>query len=125
LELKRGINITRKDIVLDVQLAVMEIPKKVEAEKVVSEYKLSLFIEDQLISTKIKRIETIPSIQQDLSQITAPSDPFYIPKETDNLMRNTVSIIDALLMGYKLVKSIAKKKDRGDSALNLQHTHSL
>jgi len=125
LELKRGIIITRKDIVLDIQLAVMEKPEKEIIGKSPSEYKISLFIEDQLISTKIKQVETVPSIQQDLAQVQPPDNPFYVPKETDNLMRNTVSIIDALLMGYQLIKSVAKKKNREEPELALQHTHSL
>ncbi|MCJ7582083.1 MAG: hypothetical protein MUP98_16345, partial [Candidatus Aminicenantes bacterium] len=44
---------------------------------------------------------------------------------TDDLMSNRVSIIDALLMGYQLIKTVAKKKDREEPALPLQHTHSL
>ena len=40
-------------------------------------------------------------------------------------MRNTLSIIDALLMGYMLIESVTKRKDRGEPTLSLQHAHSL
>ncbi|MFC2166692.1 hypothetical protein ACFLQZ_01855, partial [Acidobacteriota bacterium] len=125
LELKRGIIITRKDIILDIQLAVIDVPEKVESERVISEHKLSLYIEDQLVSTRTQEREIIHSIQPDLSIITPNNDPFYVPKETDNLMRNTVSIVDALLMGYQLIRSVTKKKNKEESTLSLQYTHSL
>ncbi|MCJ7582792.1 MAG: hypothetical protein MUP98_19925, partial [Candidatus Aminicenantes bacterium] len=125
LELKTENRITQKDIILDVQLAVLEIPIKVEAERIISENKLSLFIEDQLVSTRTQKREIIEPIQPDLSVISGSNDPFYVPKETDDLMSNRVSIIDALLMGYQLIKTVAKKKDREEPALPLQHTHSL
>ena len=127
LEIKRGNIITRKDIILDIQLAVMEIPKKVLPEAGISEHNLSLYIEDQLVSTRIQKREIIQPIQPDLSQIPRNDDPFYVPKESDELtrMRNTVSIIDALLMGYQLIKSVTKKKDKEEPILSLQYTHSL
>jgi hypothetical protein len=125
LELKKEDLIIRKDILLDIQLAVMETPIKVEAEPVISEHKLSLFIENQLVSSRIKQQKIIQPIQKDLSRIQPAGDPFYVPKESDILMRNTVSIIDALLMSYQLIKSVAKKKTREEPELGLQHTHSL
>ncbi len=51
LELKTEQGITRKDIIIDIQLAVMETPKKIEIEQNVPEHKLSLYIENQLVST--------------------------------------------------------------------------
>jgi hypothetical protein len=125
LELKTEKRITRKDIILDIQLAVLETPIKVEPKRDISEHKLSLYIENQLVSTKIKQQETIPSIQKELAPIPNNNDPFYVPKENDDLMRNTVSILDALGMAYQIIKSATKKKDSGESALPLQHTHSL
>ena len=67
----------------------------------------------------------IPSIQKDLASVPRNTDPFFVPKEKDALMRNTISIIDALLMSYQLIRSVTKKKDKGDLNLSLQHTHSL
>lgn len=125
LELKKDDLIIRKDILLDIQMAVMETPIKVETEPVISEHKLSLFIENQLVSTRIKQQKIIQPIQKDLARIKPAGDPFYVPKESDDLMRNTVSIIDALLMGYQLIKSVTKKKNREEPELALQHTHSL
>ena len=125
LELKTEQGITRKDIILDIQLVIMESPKKMEPEQYISEHKLSLFIENQLVSTRIKQQEIIPSVQQDLPPLPQYGDPFYVPKESDDLMSNTVSIFDALGLAYYLVKSVAKKKDRGEPAVTLQHTHSF
>ncbi len=130
LELKTEQRITRKDIILDIQIAHMEIPKKVESEQKVPEYKLSLYIENQLVSTRIQQQEMIPPIQQkqivdELASIPQYDDPFYVPKESDDLMTSTASIFDALLMAYNLVKSISRKKDRGEPIPTLQHTHSF
>ena len=125
LELKTETGINRKDIVLDIQLAIMEAPKKIEAKPYIHEHKLSLYIENQLVSTRIKHQKMIPPIQEDLALVPRNTDPFFVPKEKDALMRNTLSIIDALLMGYQLVQSIAKKKNREEPELGLQHTHSL
>ncbi len=125
LELKKEDVITRKDIILDIQIAIMETPKKVEPEQKVPEYKLSLYIENQLISTRIKQQEIIPSVQQDLPPLPQYGNPFYVPKESDDLMTSTVSIFDALGLAYQLVKSITKKKNRERPTLTLQHTHSF
>lgn len=130
LELKTDQGITRKDIILDIQIAIMETPKKMEAEQQVPEYKLSLYIENQLVSTMIKQQEIIPPIQperkdNELAPIPQYGDPFYVPKESDDLMTSSGSIIDALLMAYQLVKGITKKKDRGEPVVTLQHTHSF
>ncbi len=125
LELKTENGITRKDIVLDVQLAILESPKKIEVKPEIPEHKLSLYIENQLLSTRIKQQEVIPPVQQDLPPVPHYDDPFYVPKESDDLMTSTVSIIDALLMGYQLIKSVTKKKDKGEPAATLQYTHSL
>jgi len=130
LELKTEQGITRKDIILDIQLAIMESPIKMETEQDVSEHKLSLYIENQLVSTRIKQQEIIPSIQpeqkvNELAPIPQYDDPFYVPKESDDLMTSTVSIFDALGLAYHLVKSITRKKDRGEPAVTLQHTHSF
>ncbi len=124
LELKTERAVIRKDIVLDIQLAFMEAPKKTELEPEIAEQKLSLYIEDQWVSSRIKQREIIPAIQKDLATVPRNTDPFYIPKE-DPLMRNTISIIDALLMGYKLVRTLTEKKDKGEPSLPLQQTHSL
>lgn len=129
LELKTEQGITRKDIILDIQIAIIETPKKMEPEQKVPEYKLSLYIESQLVSTMIKQQEIIPPIQpkqkvNELASTPQSNDPFYVPKESDDLMTSTVSIIDALLMTYNLVKSITKKKNRGEPTPALQHTHS-
>ena len=130
LELKTEQGITRKDIILDIQIAIMEIPKKMEPEQKVPEYKLSLYIENQLVSTRIKQQEIIPPIQpeqkvNELAPIPQYGDPFYVPKESDDLMTSTVSIFDALGLAYHLVKSITRKKDRGEPIPTLQHTHSF
>ena len=125
LELKRGNIITRKDIILDVQLAVLETPIEVEPKLDIAEHKLSLYIENQLVSTRIQKREIIQPIQPDLSVIPRNDDPFYVPKETDDLMTSTVSILDALGLAYHLIKSATKKKDRGEPDLALQHSHSL
>lgn len=125
LELKTEEAVTRKDIVLDIQLAIMEAPKKTEPEPEIPDQKLTLYIENQLVSTRIKQQEMIPSIQKDLASVPRNTDPFFVPKEKDALMRNTISIIDALLMSYQLIRSVTKKKDKGDLNLSLQHTHSL
>lgn len=125
LELKTEDAVIRKEIVLDIQLAIMESLKKVEPEQEISGHKLSLYIENQLLSTRIKPQEIIPSIQKDLASIPRNTDPFFVPKEKDALMRNTVSIIDALLMSYQLIKNLTEKKDKGEPALALQLTHSL
>ncbi|MFC2168747.1 hypothetical protein ACFLRW_07150 [Acidobacteriota bacterium] len=127
LELKRGILIIKKDIILDVQMAVMETPIEVEVEPepIITEYKLSLYIEDQLVSTRIKQKKFIPSFQKELAPIAGNTDPFYVPKESDNLMRNTVSILDAIGLAYGLIKSAVKKKKRDVPEPTLQHTHSL
>jgi len=125
LELKTEQGITRKDIILDIQVVVMEIPKKPEPEPDIPEHKLSLYIENQLVSTRIKQQEIIPPIQKELASIPRNNDPFFVPKEKDALMRNTVSIIDALLMGYTLIKTLTEKKDKGEPTLTLQHTHSF
>jgi hypothetical protein len=125
LELKTEKKITQKDIILDVQLAVLETPIKVEPERVISENKLSLFIEDQLVSTRTQKREIIQPIQPDLSVIPRNNDPFYVPKETDDLMSNGVSIFQVLGLAYHLIKTATKKKDIGEPSLPLQHTHSL
>ena len=112
LELKTEEAVTRKEFVLDIQMAKMEAPKKVEAKPDFSEHRLSLYIKNQLVSTRIKQQEIIPSIQKDLAPLPQGDDPFYIPKESDEMtrMRNTVSILQVLGMAYQLVKSAAKKK---------------
>ncbi len=125
LELKTEQGITRKEIIIDIQLAILETPKKVETEKDVPEHKLSLYIENQLLSTRVKQQEVIRPVQQDLPPVPQYNDPFYVPKESDDLMTSTVSILDALGLAYQLVKSIAKKKDRGEPTPALQQIHSF
>jgi hypothetical protein len=123
LELKTESGITKKDIVLDVQLATLESPKKIEVEPEIHEYKLSLYIGNQLVSTRIKQQELIPHIQPDLQLIQQNHDPFYVPKENDDLMRNTVSILDAIGLAYQLIKSVSKKKEVDESSPTIQLTH--
>lgn len=125
LELKTEQRIIRKDIILDVQLAILESPKKIEVKPEIHEHKLSLYIENQLISTRIKQQEIIPHILEDLPQVPQYDDPFYVPKESDDLMSSAVSILDALGLAYYLVKSVVKKKDRGEPVITLQRTHSF
>lgn len=124
LELKTEQGITRKDIILDIQIAIMETPKKMEPEQKVPEYKLSLYIENQLVSTQIKQMEKTIPIRTELPPLPKNYDPFK-PKPEDNLIFNGVSIFDALGLAYNLVKSITKKKDRGEPVVTLQHTHSF
>jgi len=125
LELKTENGITRKDIVLDVQLAILESPKKIEVKPEFYEHKLSLYIENQLLSTRIKKHEIISPIQPDLSQIPRNDDPFYVPKEGDDQMTSTLPILGTLFLAYELIKSVAKKKDRRETTPTIQHTHSL
>ncbi len=127
LELKTEKAVTRKDIVLDIQLAIMDAPKKTKPEPETPEQKLTLYIENQLVSIRMKQLEMIPAIQKDLATVPRNTDPFYVPKERERELpiKNTISIIDTLLMGYKLIRTLTKKKDEGEPRLALQHTHSL
>ncbi len=124
LELKTEKRITRKDIILDVQLAIMESPKKIEAKPDIHEHKLSLYIENQIVTTRIKHMDKKIPVQMELPPLPENYDPFK-PKQRDDLMSDTVSIFAAIGLAYHLIKSATQKKDRDESSPTIQHTHSF
>ena len=124
LELKTEQGIFRTNIIFDIQMAVMEAPKKDEPEMHISEHKLSLYIEDQLVSSRIKQLEKTIPVEMELPPLPKNYDPFK-PDQNDNFMSNSASILDALGLAYHLIKSATKKKDPGEQAQPLQYSHSM
>lgn len=124
LELKTEKGLLRKDIVIEVQLGVLETPKKVEPEVEIREHRISLYIEDELVSTRIKQEQTIPEIQTDLAKIKPSEGPFSVPKEFDDVGSSRVDILTLLGVAYQLAKSAIEKKKADQQGPILQYTHS-
>jgi len=123
LELKTETGLVRHEIVLDVRLYWDE-TKKAETEEVqeeeikdpqalITEHKVSLFINDELIASRIKILEHKLILPKKESNLPRNYDPFN-PDPMDNPFVSSVDIMQAAGLAYQLIKDLIKKKD--DSA---------
>ena len=113
LDLKVGDLTLRKEIEIDIQLdssgADSEAPRLVKKPE--SEYELSMFIGDKLIVSGRKSLSKELSFHVELPPLPDGYGPFYeIEKEYKNPLRNSFSIIDAIGVGYSLIKKMIDKK---------------
>jgi hypothetical protein len=109
LELKASDLMLREEIEIDIQLSTEEKEKKADNEQEACEFKLSMFIGDELVisSTKITQ-KSVP-----LKFNLPPWPDTYKPDnpiDRINSPLNSVSILDALGVAYDLIKKMLSKK---------------
>lgn len=121
LEVKTDRIILQKSLFIDVQLAVLESPEPVQPDEDLFDRRISLYVENKLLSSRIIHPPPPVQIQKDLPPLPKNYDPFK-PKLDDDLMSSAVSILDAIGLAYHLIKSVVPKKDKEDSSVTLQHT---
>lgn len=113
LDLKRGNSLLRKEIEIDIQLESQE--KVFEpVEKVVNpEYKLSMFIGDELIITSKKVSPKKIPLKVDLPPWPEEYRPFG-PVDTSEYSFNSFSIFSAVGVLQELLKKLKKGKSKED-----------
>lgn len=126
LELKTETDLVRTEIALDVLLFwdETETEKKegeeTEIQQVKSnEHRVSLFINGELIASRKKILEQKLIMPKKESNLPRNYDPFD-PHPMDNPFVNSVDIVQAAGLAYKLIKDLVKKKDRDESVPPIQ-----
>ncbi len=124
LDLKKGDSLLRKEIEIDVQVESQEKLIK-PAEKVEKpEYKLSMFIGDELIITSKKvPSEKIP-LKVDLPPWPEEYKPFG-PVDTSEYSFNSFSIFSALGVLQELLKNLGKGKDKKEQSRPIQKSRQI
>jgi len=111
LDLKKGNSLLRKEIEIDIKLESEEKEAK-PAEKVVNpEYKLSMFVGDELIITSKKVIPKKIPLKVDLPPWPEEYKPFG-PVDTSEYSFNSFSIFSALGVLQGLLKNLGKGKEK-------------
>lgn len=111
LELKAGELIIKKEIEVEVELEIPETLKKVSAADSEIEYRLSMFVGDDLIvsSKKVGLSSAGLGIKIDLPPIKVPYDPDY-PIKRNKPGYNFVSISDMATLVSEVIKELKKLK---------------
>ena len=113
LDLKAVDLTLRKEIEIDIQLDSSGVdsgtPRLIKEPE--PEYELSLFIGEKLVISGRKLLSEELSFNVELPPIPDGYGPFYeIEKEYKNPLRNSFSILDAIGVGYFLIKKMIDKK---------------
>lgn len=132
LELKTETDLVRYEIVLDVRLdrekdsAGAEEEREEEKTMQVSttEHKVSLYIDDELISSRIKILEQKLILPRKESPLPRNYDPFN-PDPMDNPFVSSVDILQAAGLAFKVLKDIVTKKDEGESVPPIQMARQI
>jgi hypothetical protein len=109
LELKASDLMLREEIEIDIQLNMEEKEKKADNEIEVREFKLSMFIGDELVISSTKITQKSVPIKFNLPPWPDTYKP-HNPIERTNSPFNSVSIFDALGVAYDLIKKMLSKK---------------
>lgn len=113
LDLKAGDLTLKEEIEIDIQLDSSGVdsgtPRLVKESE--PEYELSLFIGDKMIVSGRKSLSEELPFNVELPPLPDGYGPFYeIEKEYKNPLRNSFSILDAIGVGYSLIKKMIDKK---------------
>ena len=109
LDLKRNDSILREEIEIDIRLETREIEKKANEETEARQFKLAMFIGDELIISSTKIAQKSVPLKFNLPPWPDTYKP-HNPIERTNSPLNTVSIFDAAGVAYDLIKKLLSKK---------------
>jgi len=109
LDLKREDLILREEIGIDIRLETREIEKKANEETEARQFKLAMFIGDELIISSTKIAQKSVPLKFNLPPWPDTYKP-HNPIERTNSPLNTVSIFDAAGVAYDLIKKLLSKK---------------
>ncbi len=111
LDLKIGDLVLSETIEIDIQLDSEEADEQAKDQVMDPEYKLSMFIGDQLVLSSKKFVSK--GVQFEVEKFPLPENygPFYEVRGKDkNPMQNSFSIIDAVSVALGLIKKMIDKK---------------
>lgn len=123
LDLKAGDFILRKEIEIDIQLDLPadgeRVYEKTKNKTKNPEYKLSMFIGDELVVSSKKFYYDKISFEFKLPPAQVNYRPFILPDETEPTA-NSFSIFSALGLAYGLIKKLKAQKSKGKRAAPVQ-----
>ena len=132
LELKTETDLIRYEIVLEVRLDLERNSEEAEEEKEeektiqisTTEHKVSVFIDDELIASRIKILEQKLILPLKESPLPRNYDPFN-PDPMDNPFVSSVDILQAAGLALKVLKDIVTKKDERKSEPPIQMARQI
>lgn len=111
LDLKKGNSLLRKEIEIDIKLESEEKEAKPAEKAVNPEYKLSMFVGDELIVTSKKVPPKHIPLKVDLPPWPEEYKPFG-PVDTSEFTFNSFSILEAIGVLQGLIKNLGKGKEK-------------
>ena len=123
LDLKADDLLLRKEIEIDVAMnssqKEIQVDAKREVERQSPEYKLYMFIDDELIVSSIKSLQKKLSALPNLPPLPENYDPFKPPNRQDPML-NSFSIFSAIGLISELIKGLKKDKNKREPPKPIQ-----
>lgn len=129
LDVKSGDFILRKEIEIDIQLKSGKEEKGKESKAKNIEYKLSVFIGDELIVSSTKLHPYKPPLKVDIPLTRGKYQPFGPEDKSDPFktdpFSSSFSIMNAVAGIYQLVKELKREKTKGKELYTIQKTQQI